>query len=79
MSKTRLLRGSRSSNRWLWMMLAFMAVGLMGAGQAGTPAGAAHAASWEPFSFWNSDQYSGFEKVALLANVVIAVAGLVYG
>src|SRR6516225_8860174 len=79
MAKTRFSRQSRPANRWFWTMLAFLIVGLMGsfgAGPAGTAAGA-HAA-WEPFSFWTSDQYSGFEKVALLANVVIALAGLGY-
>src|SRR5438270_11487869 len=74
MAKTRFRRRSNPSNRWLWMMLAFLVVGFMGA----APAGTAHAAAWEPFSFWTSDQYSGFEKVALLANVVIAAAGLIY-
>src|SRR5438128_511057 len=80
MAKTRFTRQSRSANRWFWTMLAFLVVGLMGslgAGPAGATAGAAHGA-WEPFSFWTSDQYSGFEKVALLANVVIALAGLGY-
>src|SRR5438128_5830884 len=79
MAKTR----SSPSNRWFWMMVAFLVVGLMGAqgiGPGGAPSGAAHAvhAAWEPFSFWTSDQYSGFEKVALLANVVIALLGLGY-
>src|SRR5438128_1067091 len=76
MSKTSFRRQPRFANRWFWMMLAFLVVGLMGAGAPPTTGGG-HAA-WEPFSFWTSDQYSGFEKVALLANVVIALAGLGY-
>src|SRR6266852_5865540 len=80
MSKTSFRRQSRPANRWFWMMLAFLIVGLMGslgAAPADTARGL-HGAAWEPFSFWTSDQYSGFEKVALLANVVIALAGLGY-
>src|SRR5579871_5039176 len=81
MSKTRFVRQSRSANRWFWMMVAFLIVGSMGAlgaDPAGTTAAAGHGGVWEPFSFWTSDQYSGFEKIALLANVVIALAGLGY-
>jgi K(+)-stimulated pyrophosphate-energized sodium pump len=69
------------TKRWFWMMLAFLVVGLMGAqgiGPAGASSEAAHGSVWEPFSFWTSNQYSGFEKFALLANVVIALAGLGY-
>ena len=76
MIKTSSSRQDRMAKRWLWTMLAFLVVGLMGAADA--PAGAAHGGAWEPFSFWTSSQYSGFEKVALLANVVIALAGLGY-
>src|SRR5205085_2393308 len=81
MAKTGFRRQSRPANRWFWMMLAFLIVGLMGslgAGPAGTASGPGQGAAWEPFSFWTSPQYSGFEKVALLANVVIALAGLGY-
>src|SRR6516162_10717964 len=71
-----------SSNRWFWMMLAFLVIGLMGAtkgseaGSAGTP-GAHAEAAWHPFSFLGA-QYTGFEKVALIANVIIALLGLGY-
>src|SRR5438128_12202766 len=80
MIKTSSSRQNRMTKRWLWMMLAFLVVGLMGAQDnipAG-PSGSAHGSAWEPFSFWTSSQYSGFEKYALLANVVIALAGLGY-
>src|SRR5947209_7215361 len=79
MIKTSSSRQNRMMKRWFWMMLAFLVVGLMGAEgiPAGVSGGAAHGV-WEPFSFWTSSQYSGFEKVALLANVVIALAGLGY-
>ena len=81
MVKTRFRRPSRPANRWFWMMLAFLIVGLMGAqgiGPDGEASATGHGGPWEPFSFWTSAQYSGFEKVALLANVVIALAGLGY-
>jgi K(+)-stimulated pyrophosphate-energized sodium pump len=53
-------------------MLAFMAVGFLGA--ASGPEGTS---TWQPFSFLGP-QYDLFEKVALIANVVIALAGLCY-
>jgi K(+)-stimulated pyrophosphate-energized sodium pump len=53
-------------------MLAFMAVGVLGA--ASSPEATS---TWQPFSFLGP-QYNLFEKVALIANVVIALAGLVY-
>src|SRR5262249_883677 len=80
MAKTRFMRQARPANRWFWMMVAFLMVGVMGA-MGADPVGASatgHAGVWHPFSFWTSDQYSAFEKVALLANVVIALAGLGY-
>jgi K(+)-stimulated pyrophosphate-energized sodium pump len=69
----------RMSNRWFWMMAAFLAIGLMGAnGGASESAPVAHTAAWQPFSFLVEPQYSGFEKFALILNVVIALAGLGY-
>jgi K(+)-stimulated pyrophosphate-energized sodium pump len=66
----------RFSNRWLFLMLAFMVVGIMGQGPAGTVA--AEAASWRPFSFMTDPAYSTWEQVALIMNVVIALCGLGY-
>jgi K(+)-stimulated pyrophosphate-energized sodium pump len=66
----------RFSNRWLFLMLAFMAIGLMGQGPAGTTA--AEAAGWQPFSFLTDAAYSSGEKIALIMNVVIALCGLGY-
>jgi len=66
------------SNRWIWMMLAFMVVGIMGAAGVGAEgAGAAGQGGWEPFSFLG-DKYNGFEKFALITNVFVALAGLGY-
>jgi K(+)-stimulated pyrophosphate-energized sodium pump len=58
-------------------MLAFMLVGIIGA--AGGPDNASNVthAAWQPFSFLGP-QYNAFEKVALILNVVIALAGLGY-
>src|SRR5262245_25291302 len=67
------LRKSGFSPRWFWMMFAFLAIGLMGAnGQSG-----AEASHWTPFSFLGPD-YSIWERIALLLNVVIAICGLLY-
>src|SRR5262245_24659099 len=71
-------RHARMSKRWLWLMLAFLVIGLMGAnsvgGAGGTAGGHGH---WGPFSFLGGE-YTTFEKVALLANVFIALLGLGY-
>jgi K(+)-stimulated pyrophosphate-energized sodium pump len=66
----------RFSRRWLWLMLAFTLVGLMGA-QAPGNSGPGHT-SWQPFGFLVEPQYSWFERIALILNVVIALAGLGY-
>jgi Na+/H+-translocating membrane pyrophosphatase len=65
----------RPGKRWLWMMVAFLAVGLMGANGASSTA---DAHGWSPFGFWHDPDYSMGERIALLLNVVIAVAGLGY-
>src|SRR6266851_3948800 len=82
MANTHSPRRVRSSNRWLWMMVAFLVIGLMGATQGGGDSGqvraaGSHAAAWYPFSFLGA-QYTGFEKFALIANVIIALLGLGY-
>src|SRR4051794_1390721 len=75
--KTRQMPGaSRYSKRWLWTMLAFMIVGIMGANGVGATAPTGH--EWAPFSFMTDPTYSFGERVALIMNVVIALAGLGY-
>ena len=63
----------RMSNRWLWMMLAFLAVGIMG--QVGQPERPRRDGTPSPFT---DPTYSSVEKVALILNVVVALAGLGY-
>ncbi len=74
------LRSSPVGKRWLWMMLAFVAIGLMGqaplAAPPAAPQNAVHA--WSPFEFMTNPGYSGWERFALWANVLIALAGLGY-
>jgi K(+)-stimulated pyrophosphate-energized sodium pump len=65
------------------MMLAFMAIGIMGANNIGPHTemqGAAEAShsGWQPWEFLHNPAYSSLEVVALIANVIIAIAGLVY-
>ena len=68
------------SSRWLWMMLAFLVVGIMGAYNADSTAGSAAADSegWHAWAFWSDASYTTVEKIALILNVLIAIAGLVY-
>jgi K(+)-stimulated pyrophosphate-energized sodium pump len=70
------------------MMLAFLAIGFMGANGVGSSAGGDTGHGWEPFSFLTQQvklpsgevvpAYSTYEKIALILNVVIALAGLGY-
>jgi K(+)-stimulated pyrophosphate-energized sodium pump len=57
------------------MMLGFLIVGIMGAQSAG---GTAHASDWTAFAFLSDPTYSTAERIALLLNVVVALAGLGY-
>ena len=70
----------RPQRRWLWIMVSFMALGLMGAaGVTGSPAGESTGVQqWQPFAFWSDPAYTPVERVALLLNVVVALGGLVY-
>jgi K(+)-stimulated pyrophosphate-energized sodium pump len=70
-------RSGRFSRRWLWLMVAFMAVGIMGASE-GSSSSAAVAAAWSPFNFMTDPTYSIWERIALILNVVIALVGLGY-
>jgi len=76
MANTHFSGQRRLSRRWLWMMLAFLVVGLMGASGAPTTASAGH--HWEPFSFMTDPTYTFWERVALILNVIVALAGLGY-
>jgi K(+)-stimulated pyrophosphate-energized sodium pump len=69
-------RGARFGKRWLWTMLAFMVVGIMGANGVGVSEAVTH--EWAPFSFMSDPAYSWGERIALILNVVIACAGLYY-
>lgn len=72
-------RSARLSKKWLWLMLAFVAIGLMGASGGGLPGGAEAAShAWERFSFMTDPTYSTMERIALILNVIIALAGLGY-
>ncbi|HLN27985.1 MAG TPA: sodium-translocating pyrophosphatase [Gemmataceae bacterium] len=75
MQNKKMTRQRGVSNRWIWMMLAFMVVGIMGAAGVGSAAPAGSHEAWEPFSFL---KYDWFEKIALILNVFIALAGLGY-
>lgn len=77
MSKIRLPRSERFSKRWFWMMVAFMAVGLMGAANSGGES-AAGGQGWQPFGFMSEDTYSIWERLALIMNVLVAIGGLGY-
>jgi K(+)-stimulated pyrophosphate-energized sodium pump len=58
-------------------MLAFMIVGLMGTN--GCSSSSARASrEWHPFSFLTDPTYSFWERLALIANVFIALGGLYY-
>jgi K(+)-stimulated pyrophosphate-energized sodium pump len=80
MAKAHLSGGKNFSARWLFMMIAFLIVGIMGAQQA---AGAAetHGSGeheFKAFNFWSDPVYSPLERFALILNVVVALAGLGY-
>jgi Na+/H+-translocating membrane pyrophosphatase len=60
------------------MMVAFLAVGLMGSKTSGTETSSEAGHGWTAFSFMTDPSYSTEERVALIANVVIALAGLGY-
>ena len=60
-------------------MLAFLALGVVGASPAGDPAAAAATGHhWQPWEFLSNPAYTTWERIALLANVVVALAGLGY-
>ena len=72
---------SRVGRRWLWLMLAFTAVGLMGAAGTGTTATVGpktEVSAWHPFAFWSSPDYISYERWALIANPCVALLGLCY-
>jgi K(+)-stimulated pyrophosphate-energized sodium pump len=70
-------RQGQLSNRWLWVMFAFFALGLIGANNVAPPASSAES-HWQPWSFVHDPNYTLGEQVALIANVFIALCGLGY-
>jgi K(+)-stimulated pyrophosphate-energized sodium pump len=60
------------------MMVAFLVVGLMGANGVGTDAASSAEHGWTAFGFMTDPAYNTMERVALILNVVIALAGLGY-
>jgi K(+)-stimulated pyrophosphate-energized sodium pump len=82
MTHNRSSQQRRLSNRWFWTMAAFMAIGLMGMAmppETVTPHATGPVAHrWVPFSFLSDPAYSTGEQIALILNVVIALAGLGY-
>src|SRR5579859_2922838 len=78
MSNRQVPGANRFSRRWLWTMLAFMVVGIMGAEGVGASAPTTTGHEWVPFSFLSDPNYSTGEQIALILNVIIALAGLGY-
>ena len=65
--------------RWLALMFAFLAVGLLGANSVGeASAVTASGDAWRPFEFLRDPSYSPFERCALIFNILVAFAGLTY-
>src|ERR1700677_3003281 len=58
------------------LMLALLAVLLVGAEAA--PGGSTEGSGWYPFGFLTDPSYLLIEKFALVLNIVVAIAGLVY-
>ena len=66
--------------RGLWMMVGFLALGLMGASGIGTGGTGEGGDNWHPFSLFSSDSnFTTFEKIALVVNLCVALSGLFYG
>jgi K(+)-stimulated pyrophosphate-energized sodium pump len=58
------------------MMASFMIIGLLGMSGCSGSGPASH--EWHPFSFMSDPDYNFFERIALIANVLIACGGLYY-
>src|SRR5262245_49260142 len=71
-------RQARMSRRWFWMMLAFLIVGIMGAANTQAVGSVSSEHPWQAFSFMSDPAYNTYERIALILNVVIALAGLGY-
>ncbi|MFZ9825388.1 MAG: sodium/proton-translocating pyrophosphatase, partial [Gemmataceae bacterium] len=79
MKKIALQNAKGPSRRGLWMMVAFMVIGLMGASGVGTGGTGHGGEEWHPFSLFSSDSnFTLFEKAALVTNLLVAFAGLFY-
>src|SRR6516162_5460531 len=66
----------RLSRRWLFTMLAFMIIGIMGQANPGTTISGGD--GWRPFTFLTDPFYNTTERILLIANVVVALGGLAY-
>ncbi len=79
MKKIALQNAKGPSRRGLWMMVAFMVIGLMGASGVGTGGTGHGGEELHPFSLFSSDSnFTLFEKAALVTNLLVAFAGLFY-
>lgn len=68
----------RAANRWFLFSLAFLVLGLMGSQGIGMFATSAPAGDWVPFGIFSNPAFSIGERFALVANMGVAFAGLVY-
>ena len=67
------------SPRWLLIMLTFVAVAIMGAQHLPDPAAVTSSGHlWKPFGFLTDPAYNFWERLGLILNVVVALAGLGY-
>ena len=67
--------GRRAFQRSFWMMVAFMVIGLLGMSGCSATGPTAH--DWRPFGFMSDPDYNFFERFALIANVLIALAAFI--
>ncbi len=68
----------RAANRWLLFSAAFLVLGLMGSQGIGMFASSQSSSDWTPFGIFTNPAFSMGERVALLANIIVAFAGLGY-
>ncbi len=65
--------------RGLWLMVGFLALGLMGATGVGSGSTGEGGENWQPFGLFSSDSnFTLFEKIALVVNLLVAISGLLY-
>ncbi len=71
-------RMPRSWRRWTYLMVGFTLVGVFGSLGAGGSGQPSTQEEWAPFQVLTDPTFSGFERMALLFNLVVAAAGLGY-